>query len=64
MLNYIMVLHLDNGSVFSAKDFTAYCDRWNVRQSFTPIVRPRANPVERSHRTLTLKTSMQKNSKY
>lgn len=52
------VLHLDNGSVFSAKDFKAYCDRWNVRQSFTPIVRPQANPVERSHRTL--KTSMQK----
>lgn len=56
------VLHLDNGSVFSAKDFKAYCDRWNVRQSFTPIVRPHANPVERSHRTL--KDFYAKNSKY
>lgn len=51
-------LHSDNGSVFTAKDFASYCNRWNVRQSFTPIVRPQANPVERSHRTL--KSSLQK----
>nr|XP_034315373.1 uncharacterized protein K02A2.6-like [Crassostrea gigas] len=46
------VLHSDNGSVFTAKDFASFCERWSVKQSFTPIVRPQANPVERSYRTL------------
>lgn len=35
-----------------------FCERWSVKQRFTPIVRPQANPVKRSHRTL--KSSLQK----
>ncbi|KAK6168292.1 hypothetical protein SNE40_021086 [Patella caerulea] len=54
------VLHSDNGSVFISKDFQAYSEKWNIKLSYTPIVRPRANPVERSHRTL--KASLQKNT--
>lgn len=52
------MLHSDNRSIFIAKDFAFFCERWSVKLSFTPIVRPHANQVERSHRTLT--SSLQK----
>ena len=51
-------LHSDNGSVFTSDLFRTYAKSKNILQSFTPIARPQANPVERSHRTL--KTSMLK----